>query len=340
MSVSGVVGQMALFPYGFAPRGWAPCNGQLVPTHQNVLFSVIGNRFGGDGIRNFALPNMNGRAPVMVGGDANVQLGKAGGEEFHVLTVAEVPGHSHAVQASTGPAAQSVPLDAVLATTSGSLTPYQATGNYPVNLNSATLTPSEGSHPHENRSPFFAAEWCIAIVGLFPPAPADAFLGELVLLAHTFYPESYFPCDGRLLPILQYPRLYSVLGTQFGGDGHATFGLPDLRGRLAIGQGQGSGLSLYEMGDSGGTVTETLTTSEIPSHTHVMNGAKGPGNTPSPMSTALAEEPIYSTNTQNLAPMDPSMVVSQGGGGPHNNMMPFLGLNWVISSDGVFPSRG
>src|SRR5690625_4414253 len=101
----------------------------------------------------------------------------------------------------------------------------------------------------------------------------DTFIGTIQLFAFDFVPRGWAACNGQLLPISQHTALYSLLGTQYGGDGRTTFGLPDLRGRVPLGQGQGPGLASYAVGETGGAETTTLTTEQLPAHTHAVNSA-------------------------------------------------------------------
>jgi microcystin-dependent protein len=163
------LGQLMLFPFNYAPKGWAQCNGQLLAINQfQALFALLGTTFGGNGTTNFALPNLQGRTPVGTGGQANVTLGQTGGEEQHTLSAAEVPPHSHRLQAVTSGANQAVPNGNLLATTSGAATIYNASGQNPTQLNLQTISTAGGGQPHENRTPYLVMNWCIALVGIFP----------------------------------------------------------------------------------------------------------------------------------------------------------------------------
>jgi microcystin-dependent protein len=159
------IGQLALFPFGFAPRGWAPCNGQLMPIGQNqALYSLLGTQFGGDGRVNFALPNLQGRVPV--GSSRDYPIGSSGGENAHMLTLQELPTHSHALSASNTLATASVPNGNVFAATSAP--GYGDASSGTVALNPAIIPSVGGSQPHENRQPFAALSYCIAVQGIFP----------------------------------------------------------------------------------------------------------------------------------------------------------------------------
>lgn len=170
----------------------------------------------------------------------------------------------------------------------------------------------------------------------------DPFLGEIILFAGNFAPRGWAFCDGQLLPISQYSALFSILGTTYGGDGRTTFALPDLRGRVPIHQGRGPGLSDYRLGAKGGQEHVTLTTNQIPSHSHGVNAVSATGNDASPQNNYLANttglDREYSNSTPDIR-MSANMISNTGGGQSHENRQPFLALNYIIALQGVFPSR-
>jgi microcystin-dependent protein len=158
------LGEVRMLSFGFAPRNWAFCNGQLLPIAQNqALFALLGTTYGGDGRTTFALPNLQGRVPIHR--SANYPQGSPGGEEAHTLTAFEVPAHTHGVSgSSTGPA-QASPLNGFWPT-GGALTPYAAASD-----GSAMASPAVsfvGGQPHENRPPFLTINFAIALAGIFP----------------------------------------------------------------------------------------------------------------------------------------------------------------------------
>jgi len=171
---------------------------------------------------------------------------------------------------------------------------------------------------------------------------AQVFLGSLMLVPYNFAPLGYAFCNGQLMSISQNTALFSLLGTQFGGDGRTTFGLPNLQGSLAVGQGQAPGLQFYNIGDVGGSQTVTLNGSTVPQHNHsVMAGKEAANlNTPTGNVFALSSSPqIYTATTTPLAPMNAQSLNPVGGNQPHNNMMPYQGLQWIIALQGIFPPR-
>lgn len=174
---------------------------------------------------------------------------------------------------------------------------------------------------------------------------AEYYIGEIVSAGFNFNPKNFLPCDGRLLNIRDNTALFSILGTQFGGDGRETYGLPDLRGTVPIGRGQGPGLEFYFVGDRDGQETHTLTNQEMPAHTHrVRSSPDAPNSNPTnrvfavPPTTAneFAPEAAAPLGTDSAAP---SMIQPVGGNQPHDNMQPTLVVNYFICTVGLYPSR-
>ena len=159
------IGQIMMFGFNFAPRGWAQCNGQLLAIQQNAaLFSILGTTYGGNGTTNFQLPNLQGRTPLHFGqgpGLSQRTLGQVGGAEAHALITAELPSHSHTVAASTATPTASSPAGNFWAQGR-----YSATGNAP--MNAADVSNVGGGQGHENRSPYLTVNFCIALSGIFP----------------------------------------------------------------------------------------------------------------------------------------------------------------------------
>ncbi|MCA9167759.1 MAG: tail fiber protein [Planctomycetales bacterium] len=272
------LGSVELFAGNFAPRGYALAQGQLLTINSNQsLYSILGTTYGGDGRTTFALPDLRGRVPIGAGqgpGLSNYRLGEKSGAESVTLTVANLPAHTHDV-ANVGPT-----------TSTGSFEPFN------------------------NRQPTLALTPVIVTQGLFPShsLSSEELLGSVEWFAGNFAPRGTLLANGQLLPIAQHTALFSILGTTYGGDGRTTFGLPDLRGRMAVGAGSGPGLAPVRLGEMGGRESTTLTTTLLPSHNH---GIPGTG-----------------TSTSNT-----------GVGTSFDMRQPYLGLNYDISLFGVYPSR-
>lgn len=173
---------------------------------------------------------------------------------------------------------------------------------------------------------------------------SNPFVAEIKIFAGNFAPVGYAFCAGQILPISQNTALFSLLGTMYGGDGKSNFALPDLRDRVAIGFGQGSGLSNYSIGETGGVETVTLAASEVPAHTHPLNCVQAAGgDVQSPAGALPAREAAQVTAAwRGGAPdgqMNPQSIGPAGGGQPHENKQPYLALNFIIALQGVFPAR-
>jgi microcystin-dependent protein len=172
---------------------------------------------------------------------------------------------------------------------------------------------------------------------------ADPFVAEIRIFAFQFAPKGWAQCLGQLLPISQNTALFSLIGTFYGGDGKSTFALPNLQGSAALHAGQGPGLSQYDLGQTGGSETVTLLTSEMPAHGHALNSLAPFGNRTTPVGNTIARvsgaTPYLPPANAVLAPMAPEALAPAGGDQPHNNMMPYLTLMFCIALQGVFPPR-
>jgi microcystin-dependent protein len=216
-------GAIINFTADFAPGpGYAECNGQLLTIAGNAdLYSVLGTRYGGDGVTTFALPDLRGRA--LVGASADHPLGQAFGSSSLQITQA----------------------------------------NMPINMGGLGV-------PLDNHQPSLAVTYVIALTGVFPPEngyvpDSEAFVGEVVAFAGNYAPAGYHLCDGALLNIGDYPALFALIGTTYGGDGRTTFALPDLTGRSVIGMGQALGGPNYGLGQLAGSADILLTSADMPS---------------------------------------------------------------------------
>ena len=173
-------------------------------------------------------------------------------------------------------------------------------------------------------------------------AQAEPFIGQISIYAFNFAPRGWMPCDGRLLPIAQYQALFALIGTTYGGDGRTTFALPDLRGRIVVGAGNGPGLTPRTIGEMSGTETNTLSISNLPPHNHSINAVSTEGNQNSPTGNLLADTKTLDKEYSNAAAnttMKTSMVGNTGNGTPVNNMQPYLSIGYYIATEGFFPSR-
>ena len=172
------------------------------------------------------------------------------------------------------------------------------------------------------------------------------FIGEIRIFGGNFAPLGWAFCSGQTLSISQNDALFTLVGTTYGGDGVNTFNLPDLQGRVPVHQGQGPGLSNYIIGQMSGVETVMLATQQIPAHTHTALGGAGTGASNAPAGNAWAPQaaakqylPVNANNPPAIAPMGPSAIGANSGGLAHDNMLPFLALNFIIAMQGIFPSQ-
>ncbi len=170
---------------------------------------------------------------------------------------------------------------------------------------------------------------------------SEPFVGEIRMFAGNFAPRSWAFCDGQLLAVSGNDALFSLLGTIYGGDGRTTFGLPDMRGRIPIHTGTGPGLTPRALGSKAGAEEHTLTTDQLPPHSHAWRGYSGAaqGQTPVGASVAAPAANLYDNMDDNLGSMRGSMVTATGGSQQHANMMPVTCISFIIALFGIYPSR-
>ena len=170
----------------------------------------------------------------------------------------------------------------------------------------------------------------------------DPFVAEIRIFAFDFAPKGWAFCDGQLLPISQNTALFSILGTTYGGDGKSTFALPNLAGRAPMHPGQGPGLSPHQLGEAGGAETVTLSTNQIPAHSHTLMAESSAASTKIPTGNVLSHPARglpYAPGSANVVAMASQAIAPSGGQTSHNNMMPYLALRFCIALQGVFPPR-
>jgi microcystin-dependent protein len=173
---------------------------------------------------------------------------------------------------------------------------------------------------------------------------ADPFVAEIRIFPFNFAPKGWAWCDGQILPLSQNTALFSLLGTTYGGDGKSNFALPDMQGNAPMHPGQGPGLSLHDLGETGGSETVSLLESEIPAHSHhfkatVENGTQGTLAPNITLASSIAGSLYQSNTNSNLVTMSPQAISPAGGDQPHNNMMPYLTFYFNIALQGVYPPR-
>jgi microcystin-dependent protein len=336
-AILGYTSEIRLFPFGSAPKGWLKCEGQTMAINQNqALFVLIGTLYGGDGTNNFKLPDL--RASVMLNTGDNYPVGKSGGEQTHALTVKEMPAHKHTAVASSNASDADTPAGSFWAKDMN----FRNDSNITLWPQAAGVTGNDQGH--NNMAPCLSMNYCICIDGIFPSGGKSGleYIGEIKPWTGAKASESWLPCDGRPLPVRNYLSLFAVIKNTFGGDNNI-FYLPDLRGKAAIGAGQGNGLSNYKLGDTGGVETVTLTQDQIPAHSHAPNATtNATAPNPSPGATwgvaGLRPAPkVYAKDKGTGVNMKPAALDNTGEGAAHNNMMPYQVVNLYIVWDGELP---
>jgi MYXO-CTERM domain-containing protein len=247
------LGEVAWVAHNNIPQGWARAEGQLVPIQNNdALFSLLGTMYGGDGRTTFALPDLRGRAAIGEGqapGLSRWRMGEKGGQETETLSLNQTPSHKHELPNGLGDT--------------------QSAG---------------GNAAQSNLQPSLGLRYVVPLVGVFPPQPfepasddgpaaglggsTEPYIGSLSMVAFNFAPSGFADAAGQLLPINQYSALYSIIENTYGGTLPTTFGLPDLRGRVPLGVGQGPNLSDRARGQQFGAQSSVLTVANLPEHTH------------------------------------------------------------------------
>jgi microcystin-dependent protein len=178
---------------------------------------------------------------------------------------------------------------------------------------------------------------------------SDGFTGEIRMFAGAFAPVNWHFCDGSTLPISQYQALFALIGTTYGGDGSSTVGLPNMTGRTPIGTGTGTGLTARTLGQTGGEVGVVVTAAQMPAHTHTVSTVKDnattdtPGNTVLPAASGTTTITLYTKVDASVPETDkvlnPSSILLTGGSQPHDNVMPSLGINFIICVNGLYPTQ-
>jgi len=171
---------------------------------------------------------------------------------------------------------------------------------------------------------------------------AERYIGEIRMFSGNFAPAGWAMCNGQLIPIAQNTALFSILGTTYGGNGKTNFALPDLRQRMPLHAGTGPGLTPRDLGEQGGEASTTLTALQMPSHSHGMSAANATASVQSPANALLAKPVTVSAPYHDAAAVAPSPagpLGNAGGSSPHNNLQPYLVVNFIIALTGIFPPR-
>ena len=169
---------------------------------------------------------------------------------------------------------------------------------------------------------------------------SSPYVGEIRMVGFNFAPQGWMLCTGQVLPISENETLFQLIGTTYGGDGQSTFALPDLRSRVPIHMGQGTGLTNRTIGETAGVETVTLTVNSTPNHSHIAQANSNSGNSDNPAGNVWAASSAvqFIAGASANASMNAGVIASTGGSQPHDNMLPYLAINFIISLFGIFPS--
>jgi len=271
--------------------------------------------------------------------------GTSGGEQAHQLTLGEIPSHKHQALASSNQPDSNTPSDNFWAVNPG-YTPYGEAQNNP--MSPGALGAAGADTPHNNMAPYLALNICIATVGIFPDPTSkslsDEYIGEARMFAGKVIPNGWLPCDGQLLNAgdSKYTALFGVIGPIYGANG-IMFNLPNLQDAAAVGSGEGKGLTPYLPGETGGAPTVPLAEKTMPVHTHAAR-ARQVGTTGEPDGLVWANPPsrglqpvFYASAVGTPQPMHDKAIAANGGGQPHNNLMPYTVVVFCIATAGLNP---
>ena len=360
---------ISLYAGSTLPKGWVHCQGQTLPISEHeALYSLIGNTYGGD-ISWFNLPNLVGRVALGRNDGGRLEpfpeyrMGEHGGSEMVRLGMENLPEHSHAFKCAKA-AGRALKL---LPTANFPATQSDETGNYSTfgheRMASEMVGTSGGNTAHDNMQPFIILNYAIRLDGEYPPDPEDeiallenlpedteTFVGTVQYFGGGYAPKNWMYCMGQPLKVDDYPDLFSVIGTRFGGHGSITFNLPDLRERVTLGAGETPMKPSQKLGKTGGQSGIILKENEIPEHNHVVmckswvkegQKEKRTGSQKNPANHYPAvncdEAKNYGVGGKDkLAPMHAETLASTGAD-PHENRMPFLALAPIICVKGEIP---
>jgi len=186
---------------------------------------------------------------------------------------------------------------------------------------------------------YFITALFIVLFGSPKSFAQEPYIGQITAFAGNFAPVGWEFCNGQLLSIAENDALFMLIGTTYGGDGQTTFALPDYRGRILIGAGAGPGLTTRNLGEQGGANTTTVTTATLPAHTHTINANNAAGTTSDPTNNVLANTAVLDKEFNTFPNTVMGATGSTGSGQPISNQQPYLGINYIIATQGIFPSH-
>ncbi len=337
-------GEIRMFGGNYPPIGFMLCDGgpRRISAYPD-LFKVIGTRYGGDGVSTFAPPNLGARVPIHIGSGPGLSpraIGEIGGQEQVALSTVQMAAHAHQMSGGEAPATDRAPSGTSgLAESQGRI--YAPAGSA-VAMSTSSVSITGSAAPHDNLQPFQALNY---VIGYKVTRDYEDYewVGEIRMFTGNFVPRGWFSCDGQSVSVTQNPALFSVLGFMYGGDGRTAFLLPDLRGRVAKCAGFNTDpLTPVYLGDSGGSATAALTTDNLPAHTHGVTASSVVALSNDPAGKTLgvpfSGDNLYAPPAAQPAGLAAALI-GTGGGQPHNNMQPYLVVNFIICLQGVWPGN-
>lgn len=340
----------------YIPKNWKLCDGEIMSASEYPdLFTVIGKTYGGS-TGTFQLPDYRSR--VAMGSSASIPIGTQGGKEYVYLTNNNLPSHSHSFNVSTSQANNASPNNNVPASPmylGGDVNSYISSVPN-TSLATDSIIDSGGREPHNNMQVYTSLYYIICCKGVLPKVINEDVLGMVNLFATNSPPTNWLPCDGAILKIADYKLLYSLIGSQFGGDNVTTFALPQLQNNVAASPnltaapgGGRAGIPNFIQGTSVGSATETLTVEEIPVHSHGTWATPKQAQSNLPTSGSyiagigevsagvfVAGEGFVNAPNEQLAQ---TTIGNDGGNEGHENRQPFLSSQFYICYKGNYPSR-
>lgn len=352
------MGEIKLFAFNYAPRDFQFCDGTLLTIANNErLFSLLENKYGGDGVNTFALPDMRGRVPVGVGRgkglSKNWQLGEKFGEEEVTLTDGNLPSHRHSCKVSSDKGNSGMPRNALLSSTIGAYKIYRPLENKSetVFMHSDSITHTGWNQPHNNMMPTMALNYCICTNGIDPrrEEEEEPLIGEIKIFANNFAPHGFKPCNGSRMDINEDNNraLFSLIQYTFGKSG-TNFYLPNLQGKVISHRD-----TKLQFAEAIGSEDSELNLANMPSHNHYIqvsskeatesvisaNVVPAIGNIGSGRESREIDMYCNIIKHGQASIMNPEMLSSLGRGENHENRQPYLALNYCICLDGEFPFR-
>ncbi|MBS7526940.1 tail fiber protein [Fusibacter paucivorans] len=349
------VGEIKIFAGTYAPKNWEFCDGQMLSKEKyRALYELIGTTYGSDDDSTFALPNLRGRVPVNKGaapGLSTYQLGQKRGEASVRLEEQHLPNHTHKFYVSTLAATDKNPQNLLIANSNINLYKDAKLSETRVAMASETISETGEDKPHTNLQPFTSIGYIICVkeeTSTGDDAGSDAvlmdqFIGEVRAFPYYGVPKGWLRCNGKSWEINKYTALYSIIYEQFGGKSHIEFNVPNINERIVIHRNDD-----FPVGAMGGTEKVSISTSEMPKHTHSLRAIDAVANEnlcDTEYMIARANYPdsrnlkVFCRQKENLVAMEAAAIRATGEASAHDNVMPSISIQYCIAYEGTYPPR-